>query len=757
MRVLGCLVVWASLPLLATAADEASDATSPAVVDWSFWRGPEMNGVSRQQNLPAEWSLEPKKNVLWTSDIGGRATPCVMNGRVFLNCRTDHNVSVGHPELIDAGEQVVCWDANTGELLWQDKFNVFSTDIPSPRIGWASITGDPETGNIFVHSVSGTLICYSADGERLWEKALHEDFGELLGYGGRQATPLIDEDRLILAMAGRNWGETGPPPPKHYFYAFDKRTGELLWVSAPGGPLEDTFYTNPVIAVVDGVRQLISGGGDGGVYGIEARTGKPLWSFKMSKRGLNSSVVVEDNRVYVSHGEDNIDTSIFGRVQCIDASLRGDITKTGSLWRVDGVKAGYASPCLHDGILYAVSDDGVLIAFDAADGKKLWEHRLGTVGKGSPVWADGKLYVMEVNGRVHILKPSREKCEVLSDVTLHARVGSGNDEIAASPAIADGKVYFVTRDRTICIGLPDAEAASAEIPAPAEEKPAGSKIATLKLVPYEVNLKAGETVDYELHAFDENGRFIKTIKEFELTPDANLDDATVEKNTVTTTADAKLPQAGTVTATVDGQTVKARIRSFPPLPWKWDMEGLTGRATPPGWVGATALLVPTQLDGNTVLKSVPGPGKPGSAAWIGPSDLKNYVIQADVRVDGRRSLSSVGVTNNRYDMVLKANQLKLSLSTWPAHLRLNTEQKLSGDPAGKWYTVKFAVDVVDGKAQLKGKLWPRDEEEPAEWTIETTDPHANVHGAPGLFVYRLSEAYFDNVIISEPEDAAASE
>ena len=74
--------------------------------------------------------------MLWTSDIGGRSTPIVLNGKVYMNCRTHHDVAEPD-ELIHAQEQVVCWDAETGEVLWKDVFNVFQTDIPAPRVGWA--------------------------------------------------------------------------------------------------------------------------------------------------------------------------------------------------------------------------------------------------------------------------------------------------------------------------------------------------------------------------------------------------------------------------------------------------------------------------------------------------------------------------------------------------------------------------------------------------------------------------------------------
>ena len=126
--------------------------TVASAQDWTHWRGPEQNGISRETNLPDAWSLEGEKNVAWTSDIGGRATPVILNGRVYLNCRTEHDFN-DPVEKIHLREQVVCWDLKTGELLWQDRFNVFQTDIPAPRVGWAAMAGDKETGYVYVHSV----------------------------------------------------------------------------------------------------------------------------------------------------------------------------------------------------------------------------------------------------------------------------------------------------------------------------------------------------------------------------------------------------------------------------------------------------------------------------------------------------------------------------------------------------------------------------------------------------------------------------
>lgn len=715
--------------------------------DWASWRGPEHNGTSRETGLVETWNLETKENVLWESPIGGRATPVVLDGRVYLDCRTNHEVAAGSPELIHAQEQVVCRDAATGEVIWEDKFNVFQTDIPAPRVGWASMVGDSDTGNVYLHSVSGLFRCYDRDGKVLWEKSLFEDYGKISGYGGRTQTPIIDENRLIVGFFGLNWGKTGAPPPRMTYYAFDKSNGELLWTAPVGGPPLDTNYSNPVIAVVDGQRLLIGGGADGGVHAVNARTGEPVWSFNMSKRGLNATPVVDGNMVYIAHGEDNIDTIDFGRIQCIDARGKGDITTTNSVWRKDGIKAGYTGLVIQDGVLYVVADTGKLHAFDSKSGEELWDYSLGTVGKGSPVLADGKMYVMEVNGNIHILKPSREKCESLSHVTLTATNGEGLDEIYGSPAVSDGRVFFVTRDRTICIGNENAgKRTKVEIP-PLQEAEAGTEVATIRMMPFETRIFSGGEQVYTVVGYDKNGRQIGEV-EAEIKLADGVSGVKVDGSTVKVAADA--PEQGfELTATSGELTSVARMRTFPPLPWKWDFEGYTGKKVPPTWINSFIKLQPTEVDGSVVLKKGVGKGKPSANFWIGFPEQKGYTVQADVLMrEEKRKLPSIGLAAHRYNLILKGNTSKVQVQSWAPHLRMAKEVKFRSDP-DVWYTMKMTVSIQDDGAHILGKVWERGKDEPEEWTIEAVDPHPNLNGAPGLYTYSLAECFFDNVIVSE--------
>ena len=163
------------------------------------------------------------------------------------------------------------------------------------------------------------------------------------------------------------------------------------------------------------------------------------------------------------------------------------------------------------------------------------------------------MYVMEVNGNIHILKPSREGCEQLSKVLLKATSVAGLDEIYASPAIGQGSVVFVTRDRTICIRDESKTVGIGEVPALPAETAATTEIDTVQLRPYETVLTPGQKVAYSLHAFDANGRFIKKVDAPEITVGEGLDGVTAEGGSIWAEGGSK-DLAGTVSASIDGKT-----------------------------------------------------------------------------------------------------------------------------------------------------------------------------------------------------------
>ena len=369
--------------------------------DWAHWRGPEQNGVSRERDLPERWSPDPKaadNNLIWKAPIGARTTPIVMNGRVYL---------INHDgDGINLQERVMCLDANTGKVLWEHKFNVWFTDIVKVRLGWTCMVGDPETGNVYAHGTQGLLLCFDKDGKILWSHSLTEEYGRISGYGGRVTSPIIDENLLIIGMVNASWGQYATGGNR--FMAFDKKDGTVVWTSSSVGRPKDTYYSVPVVAVINGERLLISGGADGGVHALRARTGERVWSYIFGSGAVNCSPVVDGNYIYIGHGEDNPDNNKQGRVICLDGSKVKD-GKPELVWKNDDVKDKFASPIILDGRLYVCDETATMFCLEAATGKQIWSYSYGRDCKGSPVWADGKIYVAEVNGRFHILKPGDKK------------------------------------------------------------------------------------------------------------------------------------------------------------------------------------------------------------------------------------------------------------------------------------------------------------------------------------------------------------
>ncbi|MDO8632116.1 MAG: PQQ-like beta-propeller repeat protein, partial [Phycisphaerales bacterium] len=333
-----------------------------SATDWASWRGPEQSGLAREKAVVTTWSPEGD-NLIWKAPIEGRSTPIILNGRLYAI------VPAGDVNnKLSLQERAICLDADTGKTIWEYRFNVFDSDVVQQRVGWTSVVGDPETGNVYAHGTGGELFCFDRDGKVLWKWSMTEQFGRASGYGGRLMTPIIDENRVIISFLSSSWGDQGVP--RHRYVAFDKKTGGVLWWAAPGDKPVDTTYSIPVVAVIDGKRMLIAPNGDGNVYGMMARTGEKVWTFKLSTRGLNASPLVAGNYAYVAHSEENIDSTEMGRIICIDASKTGDITGSGEVWRAEGIPAGYASPAIANGRLYVVDNSAILYAFDDKTGKR---------------------------------------------------------------------------------------------------------------------------------------------------------------------------------------------------------------------------------------------------------------------------------------------------------------------------------------------------------------------------------------------------
>lgn len=709
--------------------------------EWTHWRGPYQTGVSPETNLISDWSLDGN-HLIWKADFIGRSTPVVLNGRVYVVGRTGEGIKMQR--------HVACYDAQTGKLVWEDKNNVFHTTVPFTRVGWSSLAGDPETGNVYLFGVEGLFVCYDKDGNRLWEHSMEEEYNRFSGYGGRTATPVVDEDLVIINMNYHTWGNM--MIPRHRFLAFDKKSGELVWNFASDAPPKNTNYSVPVVAMINGVRTLVCGGADGALYALQARTGKKIWKYELTKGAVQTSVVVDGNRIYAAHGDENIHNATIGSVVCIDGVGSGDLTESNEIWRVDGLEVGYASPLFHDGRLYVITNQGDLVALDGDSGEQLWKINLGTVGKGSPVWADGKIFATEVNGSFHIIRPGENEAKFLDKKNIRIEGQDRFAEIYGSPAIAYGRVYFTSEVGLYCLGDENArfEAKSSNsVGMLNEQKPdENAQVAHIQIVPAETWIYTNQPVQFKVRTYDEQGRKLgEGEAQFTLAGLQGQIDAqgrfTPEKSAGN--------QAGYVTSKIGDLESQARVQVSSGLPFSEDFSTYAVDKNIPLWPGAWKFFV-KEVEGEKVLN------KPPSARnlnrhnlYLGPPDMNNYTIQADVKgTKVKRRSPDMGVIANRYYLDFMTKKQRLQVRTWPAELRMMKEIDFAWQP-DVWYTMKLRIDIVDGKGIIKGKVWPRDEQEPDAWTITAEDPIPNTHGSPGLYGDAATDIYYDNVNITESE------
>src|SRR5712671_1230643 len=201
-------------------ASKGVEGHGVALGDWPEARGPDRNGVSKETGLVDKFALNGQ-NFLWRAPYGGRSAPIVMGNRVYVQ-----NPSGRGPGL---QERVIALDADTGKVVWEYKFNIFQSDVPAHRIGWASPAADPETGNIYALSGGAQVMALSKDGKLLWNRSIGEEFAAFTTHGGRTMSPLVDGDLVIVSAAISSWGTAGNR--SHRLVALDKRTGDIVYLS----------------------------------------------------------------------------------------------------------------------------------------------------------------------------------------------------------------------------------------------------------------------------------------------------------------------------------------------------------------------------------------------------------------------------------------------------------------------------------------------------------------------------------------------
>jgi len=744
-------------------------ALSAPARGWLSWRGPQQTGVSLEKGLP---DTVVTKDALWVADFPGQSTPVIANGKLYI---------MGYlGEGPDMQEGVACFDAETGKKLWERLYNDFLSDTVYQRYATSSATVDPETGDVFMQGTQGILAAFDSDGKLLWLHSLMEEFGRLTFPNSRTASPVIDQDLVITRGITANWGAQGPAADR--FYAFDKKSGEVVWASNPGDRPKDNSYSHPYLGWLGGKRVFYSATGDGSVVCANARTGDPLWRVKLFKAGINATVVVHNNNKVIASYGTPYEPGEMVALKITDAMptnaaagpLEIDRSKV-QIWSAN-LSTSASSPILSGDTVYMVNEQGDLCAVDANSGNINWRLKLGVEERNScPLFADGKLYVPMLDdpatkadtgeagttGAFYIIKPGA-KPEILTHIALDGRC-------FGSPAAYNGKVYVQTTRHIYCFGKKgNNPGLAAELPP--ENWPAPGPARSLQVIPSEVLLRPEQSASFRARSIDANGFTVEEIKDPASLKWVNFIPPTARvKSTMKASfnpdgklvaANETVPSAGAFEATSGGLKGYIRGRVLPYLPLHQDFEWMsltetnsdgTSWAYPPlPWIGARFKFDVREKDGSKVLaKTTENRFFQRATVFLGAPDAKNYTIQADVMSDGnRRKMSEIGVINQRYAIILKGNEQKLEVNSNLERLRAATDFKWQPNV---WYQLKARVDIApDHSGTIRAKAWKKGEPEPENWTLEVPHKTAHQSGSPGLFGFSPQDmrVFVDNITVT---------
>ena len=401
-------------------------SAAPGAENWPQWRGPQLNGVSRETNLPFKW--DKATNITWKLALPSwsGATPIVWDNHIFLN--------------VADGDSLSLWavDRAKGEVLWQRPLGGGNHKERKQNMSSPSPVTDGK--RVWVMTGTGILKGFDFSGKELWMRDVQADYGRFGLNWGYASSPLLHENALYVQVL--HGMKTDDPS---YVMKIDAATGKTIWkVERPTKAIRESpdSYTTPALLRYASTTEIVIIGGDCAT-GHDPASGKELWRLE----GLNpsnngayrtvASAVVFDGMVYAPSRERPL--------VAIKSGGRGDISTSHRVWSTDD-GPDVPTPVTDGTLFYIVRDNGVMWCLDARTGKPIYgpqRLRPGTYSS-SPVLADGKLYISNEDGLTMVVKAGPQ-FGILAENALE-------DYILSSPAVSEGQVFVRTAGYLWVIG-----------------------------------------------------------------------------------------------------------------------------------------------------------------------------------------------------------------------------------------------------------------------------------------------------------------
>lgn len=391
-------------------------ALAASAENWPNWRGPRLDGTSRETGVPVEWSSS--QHVRWRTEIPGtgHASPIVWGDRVFVvSCLPEQESRV-----------LVCLDAATGSVRWRTEVLKSMLEARHPLNSHASSTPATDGERVytaFLDRKEVVVAAHDLEGHRVWEKRP----GVFSSRHGFSSSPVLYEDKVIV-----NCDHDGDG----YMVALARKDGRELW--RIDRPNKTRSYCAPLIRTLHGREQMVLTGTKC-VTSYDPRDGRLLWLIDGPTEQFVASPVFNEKTgwVYITGGFPD------HHILAIQPDGSGNVSKTHIRWRTNKGVAYVPSPICEGDWFLVVSDSGVGFCFDARTGQIAWQERMGET-HASLVSANGLVYFINDTGVVRVVRPG-----ATYELVAQNEVG---EKVFASPAISAGRLFVRGEKHLVCYG-----------------------------------------------------------------------------------------------------------------------------------------------------------------------------------------------------------------------------------------------------------------------------------------------------------------
>ncbi|HEY0169959.1 MAG TPA: PQQ-binding-like beta-propeller repeat protein [Pyrinomonadaceae bacterium] len=405
------------LCLLGASLPGSADTAAPAS-DWSQWRGPERDGVSRERGLLKQWPAGGPKLLWQLNDIGdGYSTPAVVGSRLYLMSNRGMD-----------NEFVQALSTRDGKTLWTTR--VGNVGNPNQNPPYAKARSTPTVDGDFVYALGsdGDLACLEAKSGKLrWSKNIRKEFGGQPGDWAYAESPLIDGGLVVVTPGGA----------EATMAALDKKTGATVWKSAiPGG--DPAGYASAIAVEGGGRRQYVQLLPKG-LVGVDAKTGQFLWRNKEAAKGPAQYFTPVGREGYVYCGALGVG-GVLLRLKPDGAGVEAE-----QVYFTRGLPNGIGGAVLVGDTIYGTEAGAKLVAAEFTTGKVKWQA--DSTGWASIAYADGLLFLHGVNGDFVLAEATPEGYREKGRFTPPAqpakkKVGPFPEMAFAYPVIAGGRLYI---------------------------------------------------------------------------------------------------------------------------------------------------------------------------------------------------------------------------------------------------------------------------------------------------------------------------